>query len=285
MIFISSLEQGVRRIIMSQAMNHHSALPAHRLLVPEDPAPVEIINADGLSSAFMLCEHAGRALPSVLAGLGLAAANMEKHIAWDIGAEGLARQLSERLDASLVLQRYSRLVIDTNRPFAAPDCIPEISDGVVIPGNAALDETARRLRYDEIHKPLHDTVATLLDRRAEAHRPGVLLTIHSFTPTLGKQRRDMSVGLLFNRDRRLADALQAALLQLAPDENIALNAPYSVDDDSDYAIPVHGEQRGIPHVLIELRNDLINDPAGQLLWAERLSSALAIALEKLEISR
>ncbi len=270
---------------MSQSLNPYSELPARTLLVPDDPVAVEIVNAEGGSRALLLCEHAGRAVPSGLAGLGLEPADMDKHIAWDIGAEGLARQLSEQLDAPLVLQRYSRLVIDTNRPFAAPDCIPEVSDGVVIPGNAALDESARRRRYDEIHKPLHDTVASLLDRRADAGRPGVLLTIHSFTPTLGGHERAMSVGLLFNRDRRLADALQTALMQLAPDENIALNAPYSVDDESDYAIPVHGEQRDIAHVLIELRNDLINDAAGQAFWAERLSDALAIALEKLEVSR
>ncbi len=269
---------------MSQAVNTNAPL-MRALLAPDDPPAVEVINPDGASRALLLCEHAGRAVPRGLNGLGLNAADMDKHIAWDIGAEGVARRLCERMDAPLVLQRYSRLVIDTNRPFRAPDCIPETSDGVTIPGNAALDDAARKQRYDEIHKPLHDTVADLLDQRAESGCAGVLLTIHSFTPVFGGQRRAMSVGLLFNRDRRLADALQAALMQVAPDGDIALNAPYSVDDDSDYAIPVHGERRGIPHVLIELRNDLIRDAAGQALWAERLSDALSIAFDTLENSQ
>ncbi len=259
--------------------------PTCPLLSPGDPDPVEVVRASGTSPVFLLCEHAGRAVPASLAGLGLDAAEMDKHIAWDIGAEATARRLSDLLDAPLVLQRYSRLVIDANRPLSAPDCIPEISDDTVVPGNAGLDAAGRAQRYDAVHRPLPGTVAELLGARAAAGRPGALVTIHSYTPVYAGQARAMAVGLLYNRDPRLAEALKAALTQIAPDEAIALNAPYIVDDDSDYAIPVHGEQRGIPHVLIELRNDEIADAAGQHVWAGRLADALGISLETLEISQ
>lgn len=268
---------------MSQASkNPRHVAPC--LLSPGDPDPVEVVRAYGASSVFLLCEHAGRAVPGSLSGLGLDAAEMDKHIAWDIGAATTARLLSGLLDAPLVLQCYSRLVIDTNRPLNSVDCFPEISDGTVVPGNADLDDDARRQRYDEIHRPLHDTVSDMLDARAAAGRPGVFVTIHSYTPVFAGQVRPMAVGLLFNRDARLAEALKAALAQIAPSEFIAMNAPYAVDDASDYAIPVHGEQRGIPHVLVELRNDLVADVAGQQLWAGRLADALTTALKTLETS-
>lgn len=269
-------------------MSHASKKLRHAepyLLSPDDPDPVEVVRASGTSPVLLLCEHAGRAVPASLAGLGLDAAEMDKHIAWDIGAAATARLLSDMLDAPLVLQRYSRLVIDANRPLSAPDCIPEISDGTVVPGNAGLDHAARVQRYDEIHRPLHDTVSDTLDASAAAGRPGAFVTIHSYTPVFAGQVRPMAVGLLFNRDARLAEALKAALAQIAPSEFIAMNAPYAVDDASDYAIPVHGEQRGIPHVLVELRNDLVADVAGQQLWAGRLADALTTALKTLETSQ
>lgn len=210
---------------------------------------------------------------------------MEKHIAWDIGAAAVARRLSQRLDAPLIMQRYSRLVIDANRPLSAPDCIPEISDGVTVPGNCGLSEFDRRCRYDEIHAPFHAAVSDLLDARAASSRPTLLVTVHSFTPVMGEIVRDMAVGLLFNRDQRLAVALKEALASTAPDEIVVLNAPYSVDDESDYAIPMHGESRGLPHVLIELRNDLIADAAGQDLWACRLADALQQILDRPEFPK
>lgn len=260
-----------------------SATPLHALLSPSERDPVEVVRPAGESPVFLLCEHAGRAVPAQLEGLGLSPDEMDRHIAWDIGAAATARHLSALLDAPLVLQNYSRLVIDTNRPLSAPDCIPEISDGTMVPGNTGLDDAARNQRYDVIHRPLHDRVRDMLDAREVAGKPTVLATIHSFTPIFSGQERPMSVGLLYNRDARLAEALMAALTRIVPDDMVALNAPYSVDDDSDYSIPVHGEARGLPHVLVELRNDLITDAPGQKLWAERLADALASALEDLEI--
>lgn len=211
-------------------------------LGPGDPAPVELVNAGGHADVVLCCEHAGRAVPTALAGLGLPGAEMKRHIAWDIGAEGLARALSARLDAPLLVQRYSRLVVDCNRPFVAPDAIPEVSDGTPVPGNLGLNEGQRRARFAAIHAPFHDTMAELLDLRAEAGRPAVLVAIHSFVPRLAcGAERPWHLGALSNRDGRLALAFLEAFRMHNSGLEAAHNQPYEVDDLGDYTIPVHGE--------------------------------------------
>jgi predicted N-formylglutamate amidohydrolase len=199
---------------------------------------------------------------------------MDRHIAYDIGAEGLARKLSKRLDAPLVLQRYSRLVIDCNRPFEAPDCIAEASDGTLIPGNCALSEADRVLRFEEVHRPFHDAIGRLLDARQREGRPTVLATIHSFTPRFANKDRPWRLGVCFNRDARLAEHFMAAFRAADPAICAAYNEPYPVDDVSDYTVPVHGEGRGLPHVLLEVRNDQIADEAGRERWAKLVAPAL-----------
>jgi predicted N-formylglutamate amidohydrolase len=254
---------------------------AMKVLSPRDPEPVELVNA-GASSPFVLsCEHAGRAVPESLADLGVSPEEMERHIAYDIGAEGVSRLLSAILDAPLMLQRYSRLVVDCNRPFEAPDCMPVVSDGTAVPANAGLSEQARRQRFVEIHQPFHRALAGLLDRRAEAGRPAVLVSIHSFTPRLiGGPERPWELGVLSNRDATFAEAFLAAFQTRNPMIVSAHNEPYIVDDVSDYTIPVHGEQRRLPHLLLEIRNDLIADEAGQARWARLVADALLAANAK-----
>ncbi len=253
------------------------------MLSPDDPAPVEIVNAQGRGRVVLVCEHAGRRVPRGLGDLGLPAEEFDRHIAWDIGAAGVARGLSELLDAPLLLQPYSRLVIDCNRQMHAPDMIPEVSDGTPVPGNQGLSPAARQARYDAILRPFHDAVAALLDARAG--RPGtVLLTIHSFTPRLRSrgEARAMELGLLYNRDPRLGQALAAAVRADQPHLTVAENAPYRCSDLTDYAVPVHAEPRGLLHALVEVRNDQIRDEAGQALWAGILARGLERALAKLE---
>lgn len=255
-----------------------------RLLQTGDPDPVEWVNSAGASTIFLTCEHAGRAIPAALGDLGLPAGEMDRHIAYDVGAEGVARGLAERLDAALILQRYSRLVIDCNRPLEAKDCVVAQSDGTVVPANADVDDLDRRRRYVEIHQPLHEAIAVALDQRLANGKPLILVSVHSFTPVMRASGavRDFELGLLYNRDARFAERLAQTVRTANPDIDVRLNAPYHVDDVSDYTIPVHGERRGIPHVLLEVRNDLINDARGQQEWAERLAGPLRLAAESLE---
>lgn len=255
-----------------------------RLLQTGDPEPVEWINAAGASSIFLTCEHAGRAIPAALGDLGIPAAEMDRHIAYDVGAEGVARGLAERLDAALVLQRYSRLVIDCNRPFEAKDCVVLASDGTPVPANADISDLDRRRRFVEIHQPLHEAIAAALDQRQASGKPLLLVSVHSFTPVMRATGavRDFELGLLYNRDARLAERLAQTFRAANPDVTVKLNAPYHVDDISDYTIPVHGERRGIAHVLLEVRNDLINDARGQEEWAHRLAAPLRLAAASLE---
>jgi predicted N-formylglutamate amidohydrolase len=254
---------------------------AAKVLSPRDPEPVELVNAGGASPFVLSCEHAGRAIPESLGDLGVAPHEMERHIAYDVGAEGVSRRLAEMLDAPLVLQRYSRLVVDSNRPFEAPDCMPAVSDGTAVPANARLSESARMQRFAEIHQPFHAALAGLLDRRAEGGQPSVLVSVHSFTPRLlGGPDRPWELGVLSNRDGSFAGRFLAAFQAANPKVVSAHNEPYLVEDVSDYTIPVHGEQRGLPHLLLEIRNDLIADDAGQARWAKLVGDTLVAANQK-----
>ena len=254
---------------------------AIRVLSPRDPEPAELVNADGLSPFVLSCEHAGRAIPEALGDLGVPADEMKRHIAWDIGSEGVSRRVSAILDAPLVLQRYSRLVVDCNRPFEAPDCMPAVSDGTAVPANATLSEDARRKRFAEIHEPFHGMLAALLDHRAAAGLAAIVVSVHSFTPRLlGGPQRPWALGVLSNRDGSFAEAFLAAFQKANPEVASAHNEPYVIDDSSDYTIPVHGEQRGLPHLLLEIRNDLIAGEAGQSHWARLVADALVAANSK-----
>lgn len=245
------------------------------LLTTLDPPPVQVVNADGRADFVLICEHAGAAIPKHLADLGLPATEMLRHIAHDVGAEGVARVLAAQLDAPLLLQPYSRLVVDCNRPFSATDCIPEVSDGTIVPGNLRLSERDRRARYAEIHEPFHREVTLLLDRRAAGGSPTILVAVHSFTRRLvGGPERPWQLGVLSNRDAKFAKLFLAGFQSEHPTIASAHNEPYLVDDISDYTIPVHGEARGLPHLLLEIRNDLIGDAEGQRRWAALIAEAL-----------
>lgn len=259
-------------------MLQSSGIPA-TLLSARDPLPVVTVNADGRSRFVLSCEHAGRVIPERLGDLGVAQPDMDRHIAWDVGAEGVSRRLSALLDAPLVLQRYSRLVIDCNRPFDAPDCFPEVSDGTPVPGNLGLIERDRRQRFDEIHQPFHRELARLLDRRATFDRPAaILVAVHSFTPRLvGGAPRPWQLGVLSNRDSSFAKLFLTAFQARNPGMRSSHNEPYLVEDQTDYTIPVHGEARGLPHLLLEIRNDLISDAEGQRKWAALIADALIAA--------
>ena len=248
------------------------------LLARGEETPVGIERAGGRSEFLLVCDHAGNRVPRSLRRLGLPDSELSRHIGWDIGVLGLSQSLAGRLDATLIHQRYSRLIIDCNRPPGSPTSIPLSSDGTWIPGNTNLSDQDRCLRIDEIFAPYHAAIAATLDQRMAAGRETVLISMHSFTPRLESSPgvRPWHVGMLFNHDRRFALALVEALRQEG-DLEVGVNEPYAVDDASDYAIPVHGERRKLPHALLEVRNDLVGTAEQQGAWALRLERALRLA--------
>jgi predicted N-formylglutamate amidohydrolase len=247
------------------------------LLAEDEVAPLEVEGPDGASPFFIICDHAGRLIPRALGTLGLPASELERHIAWDIGAAGVARRLGAALGAHTVWQRYSRLVIDCNRPLDVPDSIARRSEQTVIPGNQDVAPEAAEARAREIFHPYHDEIRTALDRRRDEGRLTVLIAMHSFTPVFLDVPRPWHVGVLYNRDSRVA----RPLLQALRDEGdlvVGDNQPYAVGDLTDYSVVRHGERRGLPHVELEIRQDLIADEQGQEAWARRLARLLPLVI-------
>lgn len=230
---------------------------------------------DGASPFLLIADHAGCAVPRALDGLGLADAELRRHIGWDLGIAEVALGLSAHLDAALLMQRYSRLVIDCNRPPHSPESIVKLSDGTVIPGNADIGGDAAEQRRLAIFEPYHAAIRAQLDARQQR---SVLIALHSYTPVWQGRARPWHAGVLYGRDARLARALGAALAR-EPGLVVGDNQPYDVSDATDYAIPVHGEQRGLLHVELEIRQDLIADSAGQQRWAELLARLLPPLLD------
>lgn len=243
-------------------------------MTPDWPAPCSVLCPAGGSDWLLICEHASRHMPAEYADLGLAEPARSEHIAWDIGAAALTRALSARLDATAALANYSRLLIDLNRPLGAPSAIPERSEVHDIPGNRGLDAAARERREARIFRPFHAEVAALIDARKAAGRRTRLLAVHSFTPVFAGVARPWQMGVLAGASRGLAIRLVAEAAT-DPALCIALDEPYQVAADEDYAIPVHGDARGLDALLLEIRNDELRDPAGVAAWAGRLAGWLA----------
>lgn len=244
------------------------------LLTDADPNPVRVLRETGRSDMFLTADHAGRAIPAVLGDLGVSTAERARHIGWDIGIGGVTERLSELLDATAVFQAYSRLVIDCNRDPSWPSAMPEISEHTPIPGNVGISAADRQARADAIFTPYHDRIRTLLDARAA--RRTVLVAMHSFTPRFKGESRAMHVGVLYYKKTRLAE-IMLDLLRREGDIEVGDNAPYAITENSDYSIPTHGQARGLDHVEIEIRQDLIETEDGQAAWAERFARLLTAA--------
>jgi predicted N-formylglutamate amidohydrolase len=247
------------------------------LLSKDEVAPVEVEEREGSSPFFLVCDHAGRLIPRALESLGLSEEQLDRHIAWDIGAAGVTRRLAEALGASAVLQRYSRLVIDCNRPLDSTDSIVQRSERTDVPGNAGVSPSASEERARAIFWPYHEEIRGRLDRRAAEGRPTVLVAMHSFTPVFLERPRQWQAGVLYNRDARLG----RQLLQVLREEGdlvVGDNEPYAAGDLTDYTIVQHGERRGLLHVELEIRQDLLTDAGGQDAWAARLARLLPLAL-------
>ena len=248
------------------------------LLGGTDPVAVEVVNAGGRAGAVLLCDHASWAVPAALGGLGLDESILKRHIGWDIGAGDVTRRLAARLDAPALLAGFSRLVIDCNRPLGTPASIPVVSDGVEIPGNRNVGGAGARARIGACFRPYHDAVADAIARLgARDGRAPVVISVHSFTPVLDGRERGWHVGVLWHHDGRIAKPLMKALAAEG-DLRVGDNEPYSGREPVPYTIPLHAEADGLPHVTIEVRQDLIDTHKGALAWADRLAAALAVAL-------
>lgn len=246
------------------------AIPS--LLTDADPPPFELVNRDAPTPLLLVCDHASRTVPARLGDLGLEPQAFERHIAYDIGAEAVARRLSDSLNAPLVLAGYSRLVIDLNRPPGHPASILEISDAIPITSNAGLDEEGKRQRVRELFEPYHDAVNRALARIWERGAAPALFSVHSFSPGFGGQPRPWDVGVLWNHDPRIA----VPLMELLEAEGLHVgdNEPYSGHDLA-YTIDMHAGAAGLPSCVIEINQDQVRDDAGVGRWSDILERTMA----------
>lgn len=238
-------------------------------------AAVEIVNAAGRGPVVVLCEHASSHIPDRFDGLGLAPGDLASHAAWDPGARDVALALSRALDAPMVAGRISRLVFDCNRPPDADSAMPARSERIEIPGNRDLDAAARQDRIVSVYRPFVAAVDRVLDRRGDL--PTALVTVHSFTPVFHDRARRVEIGILHDADSRLADLMLARAPEL-PHRVIARNDPYGPQDGVTHSLKLHGIRRGLPNVMIEIRNDLLGSAAARAAMTRELLDMLVPAL-------
>jgi predicted N-formylglutamate amidohydrolase len=232
-------------------------------------APFRRIDGEWKSGVLLLCDHAENAIPPAYGTLGLTAEDLGRHIAYDIGAAGVTEHLARALRAPALLTQYSRLLIDPNRGRDDPTLVMQLSDGRVVPGNAVLDDAEIEARIERYYAPYHRAVDAAIDAAIAANKPPVVIAIHSFTQAWKSVPRPWHVGVLWDKDPRLACALLRELAAI-PGITVGDNVPYSGQLKGD-TLYQHGTLRGLAHALIEVRQDLILGPEGQEEWGERLA--------------
>lgn len=250
-------------------------------LLAGEADPVIVVNGEGRSPVLLVCEHAGKVIPASLKHLGLPESELSRHIAWDIGAEPMARRIARHLDAPLILQRYSRLVYDCNRPPESPGAMPEVSETTAIPGNRDLSPEARQARTEALYLPFHAAVKAAIDGKLSRGITPAIVTLHSFTRVFKGVERTVELGLLFDADARLAHLMMDEMGRAHPAVATRLNEPYGPADGVAHTLNLHGNSRGLANVMIEVRNDLIADEKGQEDWAGLLAKLITTALARL----
>lgn len=244
---------------------------------PQGLAPnerVRVTNPGGASPWVIVCDHASNFVPPQYGTLGLDSAELARHIAWDPGALAVAERMAARLDAALVQSLVSRLVVDCNRPFDAPDLIAAVSETTEIPANRDLSPEERARRIALAHKPFHDAIDDVIRARLRDGRPCRLVSVHSFTPVYRGVPRPWEIGIIHDDDVRVSRPLIAALSSLGGFK-VGDNQPYSPADRVYYTLERHARSRGLPCVMIEIRNDEIDEQGGQSLWGDRLGEIFA----------
>lgn len=242
--------------------------------------PVVAENPEGTGPFVIVCDHASNRIPADFSSYAFEEDSLLTHIAWDPGALGVARRLSQQLDAPLLWPDVTRLVIDCNRAPDAESLIVTMSEGRDVPANRGLSEEERARRLDFIHVPYHAAIDAALARRHAARLPTALIAVHSYTPVFLGRARPWQVGIVFDHDRRLADLLVQGL-KADPSLSVGVNEPYAPADQVYYTVARHAGRWRLPGVMIEIRNDEIAAAAGQLRWGERLADLLTAAQTQL----
>jgi len=238
----------------------HNNSSATHLLTDEDPHPFVIMNAESQSPVLLICDHASRRVPVALGNMGLDPVALRCHLALDIGVGNLTRLLAGKLSMTSVLCQYSRLVVDCNRQLMDPGAFLEFGDGIVIPGNRNLNAAAKKARADDMYWPYHAAITAQVERLQALGRPPIFVSLHSFTPVLNGESRRWEMGVLWDADRVTAEIFLHDLREAG--FVVGDNEPYSGKAPQDFTIDYHAESIGLPHVGIEIGQDLIDDEQG-----------------------
>jgi predicted N-formylglutamate amidohydrolase len=257
-----------------------NSLPAAK---PDSHIAFRILRPQGKGRFIVFCDHASNRIPAELDNLGLPASELDRHIAWDIGAAGVTAELSGIFDSPAILCGTSRLVIDCNRQLYARDLIPEVSDGTAVRGNRDLSEAARQLRIERFFDPYHAAVESVIADRESQGLTSIALSIHSMTACLAANVRPWQIALSSHKDRSLVEPMLEALRRpehcQSGDVSVGDNQPYDLDPAVDYSTPFHAMRRNMPYLQVEFRQDEVADTEGQVRWARRFAAALTEVLK------
>lgn len=256
-------------------MSHHTLLAVSSASEPE---VFEILNPGGRTPILLVCDHASNHVPERYRNLGVDPELLRgNHVAWDIGAAPVTRRLAARFDCPAVLAGYSRLLIDPNRQPGDPTSIPPVSDGIAVPGNQDIDDAEAEHRLERFFWPYHHAVTNTLAQLWRHGPPPALVSIHSFTPVFSGLHRPWHLGVMWNHDPRVAQPLIHWLGERNADLCVGNNQPYS-GRETGFTVDHHAGAAGLPHVAVEIRQDLVEDAAGQARWATLLGNALEAVL-------
>ncbi len=246
------------------------AAPMRGKLLAAEPAPYRVENRNGKAAGLVICDHASFRVPRKLKDLGLKKTFLKRHIGWDIGAEEAALHISSVFDMPAVVAQYSRLVVDLNRAPDYCECMPEVSDNIKIPANAGLSKKDKEKRLNEIYWPYHKAVTRLIDRQVAAKKPPLLLFVHSFTPHMDGELRPWHISVLWKKEEKIAKKVVQTLRAAHPGLLIGENNPYALSGERFAGSSVwrHAEDRNLPYVLVEFRQDLVDTQEKAIEWAE-----------------
>ena len=252
-------------------------------LSADDPPAFIQQGLDRSGPFFVIVDHAGQAIPRCLGDMGVSSSDHQRHIAYDIGAGAVGTLLASSLNAPLHASFYSRLVVDVNRDPNHPDSMPATSDGTIIPANQNITEQERHSRLDAIFSPYHTALSQAIDSRNTPVFPVFLHTMTNRLITQPDDKRIWPITVLHNEDKRLAHPLLAHIRNAGI--ATAANEPYSGYDHTAYCLRTYGVERGLPHVAIEIRQDLVMDTVRQRLWALHLTRWLQSAVQEAGLAK